>query len=152
MIVDQVPVQLGTGGREALLRQAAPDRAGARVLTYWQDRAALTWSAPRWDWYELPFALGVAYEDLEAVLAEHAVLDTWDLGPFARRLTGLMSRLVDIAVRQGHEAAALVTRSRCLCTRTPEELPDCFVQAHARVRLLALASSDLLDLLLEDSP
>ncbi|MFE4290382.1 DUF6415 family natural product biosynthesis protein [Streptomyces sp. NPDC056907] len=94
----------------------------------------------------------MAYEDLDAVLAEHAVLCAWDLGPLARRLTGLLRRLVDIAVRQGHETAAPVTRSRRLCTCTPEELPDCFVQALARVRLLALATSDLLDLLLEDPP
>ncbi|RYJ28814.1 hypothetical protein CU044_2575 [Streptomyces sp. L-9-10] len=136
---------------DALPRRAAPDRAGNKVLTHWQDRSALAWSTTRWewDWYELPFALGVAYEDLEAVLGEHAVLRTWDLGPLARRLTGLLSRLVVIAVRQGYVAAAPVTRSRRLCTSTE---PDCFIQAQARVRLLALATSDLLDLLLEDPP
>ncbi|MFE4535816.1 DUF6415 family natural product biosynthesis protein [Streptomyces scopuliridis] len=132
-------------------RRAAPDRAASAVAAHRQDRVALTFAGTQtWDWYELPFALGAGFEDLEVVLGERAAPGPWDLGPLAHRLTGLLSRLGDIAVRQGYVAAAPVTRSRRLCTST-EELPDCFIQARARVRLLALATSDLLDLLLEDS-
>ncbi|MGW6238387.1 DUF6415 family natural product biosynthesis protein [Streptomyces sp. NPDC055094] len=138
---------------DALPRRVAPGRVENPVLAPWQDRAVLKSCSAQWtwDWHELPFALGEGFEDLEAVLGERAAPGPWDLEPLARRLARLLSRLVVIAVRQGYVAAAPVTRSRRLCMST-EELPDCFIQARTRLRLLALATSDLLDLLLEDPP